>query len=187
MYKHAARSRPRHVQNPECLLRRRLVPAAPRRRRRQRARSGAILIIQNGSHGVLLPIARIVLCAPEANKLPRAKRLGRYANPNRPRKIKTPGFFLRDAILNQAGGSRESISGVNAGHDDHVDFGGSVLVFASSNFAASVASAKKPCLIDHMTFADAGAGTDPFVIGVDNFFQVRVGHAPVRAEIRPPR
>jgi len=99
-----AAERPRHVQNPRMPSPSRLVPehrAAPS----PRHAGGAILIIQNGSHGA----RRLPDFFVRAGQQIARQRLGRMQSGTGRGKIKTPGFFC--AIdLNQAGGSRESIS-----------------------------------------------------------------------------
>src|SRR2546430_15829146 len=77
---------------------------------------GAILIIQNGSHGVAADCQNLFVRAG-GNKL-RANSEGVRKSRAGRGEIKSPGFFCADAVLYQAGGGREKHVRSNAGHDD---------------------------------------------------------------------
>src|SRR5258708_10093872 len=71
---------------------------------------GAILIIQNGSHGVAADCQNFFVRAG-GNKL-RANGEGVRKSEAVRGKIKAPAFFFADAVLYQAGGGREKSLGL---------------------------------------------------------------------------
>ena len=92
------------------------------------------------------------------------------------RKIESPGPLGPQLVLHQAGGGGKKHVGRHRAHDDGFDIGGRQPALGQSllrGFDSQVAGGHS--LVYDVALADAHAGHDPFVVGVDHFFEIGVG------------
>ena len=105
--------------------------------------------------------------------------------------VEAPGALRADAVLHQAGGGGEQMSGVTVQTMIASSSVASMPRCASAQRAASIAMSEVAISgRGDVALADAGALHDPLVVGVDHLFQVLIGQharrriAPERADFR---
>jgi epoxyqueuosine reductase len=91
--------------------------------------------------------------------------------------IKSPSFRSAQSILDQASGGGEKHVRSHGGYHDYVDFFGRH-AFGGQEFLCGLRAEMGggDSRVGVMPFADAGAGANPLVGGVHNFFEIGVGH-----------
>src|SRR5579859_99978 len=135
---------------------------------------GAVGVIKDGTHFVAADDEDL-LVGPGANEL-RADRecIGKAGAGGG--KVKAPGFFRADAILNKAGGGGKHHIRSNARNYDQFDLGGVGSGFGQEGFCSFRGEMGASRAIGgNVALADTGAGPNPFVICRDHFLEVGVG------------
>ena len=134
---------------------------------------GAVGVIENGSHYVTAD-DQCFLVGAAGDEL-RADGEGVEEAGAGGGKIKAPGIFRADAILDEAGGGGEKHVWSDGGDDDEAD-----VVWADAsggeNFAGSFGAemGRGYSGVSVMALANSGACANPFVAGVDSLFEIEI-------------
>ena len=121
------------------------------------------------------PMTSTLECAPALDQL-RAHLKGINETGAGGGEVESPGALRAELVLHQAGGGGEEHVRRDGGDDDGLDFAGLDAAFgeaAFGGFDGHVAGGH--ALLYQVALADADAAVDPFVGGLDHFFEIVVG------------
>src|SRR6266581_8601147 len=135
----------------------------------------AILVVKDGGHGVAADRQHF-LVRPRAYEL-RSHGQSVSKAGTRGGQVKAPGVLRRDAFLHQAGSGWEKHVWRNGGKHDQVDLRGIGVGLRQEGFGGFSRHVRRGgAVFDDVAFTDARARANPFVVGLDDFFQIRVSH-----------